>query len=1036
AVTACQRFKGDLLTTFSEIKFQVLGSYLGDEAQSKRGLLTFEYPFEHGIVTNWDGMEKIRRHAYYDELRMAPEKHPVLTEAPLYPKAIREHAAQIMLETFNVPARYVAIQSASSLCASGCTTGIVRDSSDEVSHTVSTHEVYALPYAILRLDLADFIVEPFATFVQHFMVFSMSFTIFVEHVPIFLEHVVIVGMSFTIFMEHFTIFVEHFMFVGMSFTMFVEHVATSGMSSTVFEEHFAVFMEHFTIFGMSINIVVGTFAIFVGNFAIFVAHFMIVGMTVTIFVEHFTILGMDFAIFVGHFPIFGMCFTMFLELFTIIGEHFEIFSLGSTNFVVHADGRYDEQHDNHDAHDNHDDHDHDALDSHDHDVGHVDQDLRDGVHDDQDDEVPDELVYDGVLHLGHAAQDHGDSQNRGDGDRQQQDLQPRDDVAVQEWGQHRGKDPEEDQHKEHQDQILVELPDRKPFSVDIEADDTTDSLMGMIQEEEGAPPDQQRLIYGGRQMEVERTLSQYNVGNEATVHRLLRTHAGRRTSSASTSYRPPPGLAQTADATAAAQPPPPNGRVEQLVAEGWTEWSREAALANIEFINALVRTRAEGSDRALRLPAGDKVVEPWPDLRSYLEAVGYDFSASSPCWWRLGMEPKAGACPAVEDIEGRFEIGPARELMEEMAKGKGRALAAWTALGAGGIVMWAPRESEHLRRLLSGIEHAALQGMDIEFLMLCERGPLSDFGEACVLEDLWRRAFLSGKKSHLVAAAVHLQEPALITTTVHNSAATVNKGFSASYLTRAGGGVPARLASWRPALYSEDSSHVIWVDVETQSGLQARRALALMVSQRGVRWEGPFRSLGSVLDGRRLLLEVCAARDAFSDLGVRCLIRQLRNDALLSTALVGNQAFLANTGARVLEHTSPQILVNLQGLCDDVPWVSPTLAILWSGRATALASGQLRLTGPVGARPLELLAQVMGAAGQKMGFAWPRHALPGKLPPNSWPCQLSASAGPTGTVNFRLGNTSEVERLQEAEQGDIVEVNGARAPIRFLSSDL
>lgn len=82
-------------------------------------------------------------------------KHPVLlTEPPLNPRENRDTAAQILFETFNVPALYTSVQAVLSLYASGKTTGIVLDSGDGVSHAVPVFQGFAIPNSIRRIDVA------------------------------------------------------------------------------------------------------------------------------------------------------------------------------------------------------------------------------------------------------------------------------------------------------------------------------------------------------------------------------------------------------------------------------------------------------------------------------------------------------------------------------------------------------------------------------------------------------------------------------------------------------------------------------------------------------------------------------------------------------------------------------------------------------------------------------------------------------------------------------------------------------------------
>jgi actin len=129
-------------------------SFVGNAAQNNRAKLNIKYPIERGIITNWDAMEEIWRHMFHDELRGEPAEHAVLlTETPLNPMHNREKMAQIMFETFKVPAMYVCTQEALSLYCSARTSGLVVSCGAEVSHAVPVYEGYTLPHNILRLDV-------------------------------------------------------------------------------------------------------------------------------------------------------------------------------------------------------------------------------------------------------------------------------------------------------------------------------------------------------------------------------------------------------------------------------------------------------------------------------------------------------------------------------------------------------------------------------------------------------------------------------------------------------------------------------------------------------------------------------------------------------------------------------------------------------------------------------------------------------------------------------------------------------------------
>lgn len=139
-----------------------LDFFIGDEAMEATGYAV-KYPLRHGMVEDWDLMEKFMEQCIFKYLRAEPEDHYfLLTEPPLNTPENREYTAEIMFESFNIPGLYIAVQAVLALAASWTRkqrgertlTGIVIDSGDGVTHVIPVAEGYVIGSCIKHIPIA------------------------------------------------------------------------------------------------------------------------------------------------------------------------------------------------------------------------------------------------------------------------------------------------------------------------------------------------------------------------------------------------------------------------------------------------------------------------------------------------------------------------------------------------------------------------------------------------------------------------------------------------------------------------------------------------------------------------------------------------------------------------------------------------------------------------------------------------------------------------------------------------------------------
>ena len=444
---------------------------------------------------------------------------------------------------------------------------------------------------------------------------------------------------------------------------------------------------------------------------------------------------------------------------------------------------------------------------------------------------------------------------------------------------------------------------------------------------------------------------------------------------------PPPSLEQIerrprlGNLLASAAQEPTWSDSDQASAAGFQMETESARKACIEKLNDVLRTRRR--TKGWQLPRWQ---EPGPELLCYVA----DRARNAGTNWGVALH--LSNLLGVDFASTPHILPPAesRRILDALCKGPSKGVEALSKFQGGGVVTWAPQESDALQRLVAAfVKHAteAIPGSGCQLVLLVPHDPYPECDSPAQVLDLWWHPILGDRYSDVVKEVTFLRQPCcnvfsgIASPTYHNKAIvmiTLGAHPQAS---------PPAMIQWRPTLLTTGGNFTVIVDCPAADMLKTRRALTQAAAHGLARWEGPMRSFGTQGSDRRICFFGYFPKDKTTRLDVRLCIEGLKRRPDLKGALVGSQDLFSDSRALLADILHPSGSTRIADLCEQSVFVSPKLMLLhtsepkdvWELRLTELmledaskAIDRLRWRksghgGRVFAKPLALDAQIRAA---------------------------------------------------------------------------